>query len=287
MIKDYNFYLFQVEENGKYLKDVPEKLITEEMCWQAVNSNGYALAYVPEKFKTEKMCIQAMIMLIITWHPGWKKSFYDFVPQKFKNQDFLRKALRIHGKILEIIPQELITEEMCIEAVKSYGCALYHVPKEFKTEEICLEAVKENGYALAYVPHELITEEMCWQAIKTKRVNLYYISETSYYPYWSIKVKNEKDSFANYVKEINMNIIKKKYEYYISVLAYVPKKFKTEEICLEAVKNDEKSYAYCEDVLKVPENFVYSFYSTAYEIKKQAEEQFYLFEVKERKNEQK
>ena len=45
---------------GPALKDVPEKLITRELCEKVVSDDGTNIAYVPDKYKTLDLCLSAL-----------------------------------------------------------------------------------------------------------------------------------------------------------------------------------------------------------------------------------
>ena len=54
MIKDYNYYLEKVKDNGWNLRHVPKEMIDYNLCEIAVTQNGCALEFVPEEFKDYK-----------------------------------------------------------------------------------------------------------------------------------------------------------------------------------------------------------------------------------------
>ncbi len=143
---DYAFWLAAVQENGRDLYYVPDKLKTVEMCLAAVRQNGGALNYVPDEFKTEEMC------LVAVQQAGCA---LGYVPVKLKTAELCLVAVQQDGWALAYVPEKLKTVEMCLAAVQQNGHALGDVPKKLKTEEMCLIAVKQNGDALMYVPEKI------------------------------------------------------------------------------------------------------------------------------------
>ena len=146
--------LAAVKDDGKALKNVPEKLKTAEMCLEAVKDDGRALEYVPEKLKTEEMCLEAVKQqsYYAEYHGSVSPEIFAFkyVPEKFK------------------------TAEICLEAVKQKEntWAWSEVPDNARTAEICLLAVKQHGSRLKDVPWGRLNltvpekVELCLEVVK-------------------------------------------------------------------------------------------------------------------------
>ncbi len=49
-----------MEDEGINLKDIPERYVTLEMCFGAVSNNPLSLEFVPESLVNEDLCREAM-----------------------------------------------------------------------------------------------------------------------------------------------------------------------------------------------------------------------------------
>ena len=58
--KLYAKHLAKVKQDGYNIKDIPDELITKEMCLAAVKRSGCTLRYVPDEFKMMSFCIDAV-----------------------------------------------------------------------------------------------------------------------------------------------------------------------------------------------------------------------------------
>jgi hypothetical protein len=101
--------------------EMPNELVTEELCLAVAQKNGHMLIFVPEELKTEAVC---------------------------------RAAVESSG-FLGDVPDKLKTEALCLIAVQKRGASLSQVPERLKTEALCIAAVKQDAYALQYVPKKL------------------------------------------------------------------------------------------------------------------------------------
>lgn len=202
----------------KSLKNLPNELITEEMCKKAVEQGGYALNYVPEGFKTEEIC------RIAVRQNGW---LLEYVPEKFKTEELCKLAVEQDGTALHYVPEELKTKELYLLAMREDPYVLDIIPTEIVEEEAC-KRVLENGWYLDYVPKELRTEEMCKIAVQ----------KLGYWGYGS--------GILSYVPEElrTEEMCKLAVQHDWHCLEYVPEKFKTEEICKIALEQNKDAFEY-------------------------------------------
>ena len=118
-----------VRQEGKYygciLKYVQNK--TYEICKLAVINNGKSLKYVQSKFITEEICKLAVI------NNG--KSL-KYVPSELMTDEICKLAVSKNGIALEFVKPELMTDEICKLAVQQYSDALEFVKQEFRTPEL-------------------------------------------------------------------------------------------------------------------------------------------------------
>ena len=57
---NYGVATMLVKLNGTLLKFVDEKIIDEQLCFNAVEQTGTALIYVPEQFCNERICAEVI-----------------------------------------------------------------------------------------------------------------------------------------------------------------------------------------------------------------------------------
>ena len=99
------------------LHHAPDKVLTVEMCQNAVKDAFWRIADVPSSLKTTEMC----------------------------------NGLGMAG-YLGHVADHIITQEMCNEAVRRGPDAQGYVPDHFRTEKMCEKAFEKNMRLLKYVP---------------------------------------------------------------------------------------------------------------------------------------
>ena len=122
---------------------------------------------------------------------------------------------------LELVAREQRTPDICLAAVKKNGNNIIYVPEDLRTPEICSLAVNHNGDNLNIVPEKYKTPELCLKAVQNIR-------------------RDQRDQFhLNAVPEDlrTQEICSLAVNYNGFNLYYVPKKYKTARLCLEAVQN--------------------------------------------------
>lgn len=204
---------------------------------------------------------------------GWE---LESVPSEFKTPEFCLIAIQQNGLELRHVPSELITQKMCLAAVQRNGLALEYVPEKYITPEICLVSVL-NGGELEIVPEEFKTPEMCLAALTRdcnwtcqfvpesflqnlefcrSVVQLDSWSSTDVYVQWTPTLYIAAILQHSFSLEYIPDEAKRRPECYISAvqqdgfpLRYVPNEFRTQELCLDAVKTNPQAFRY------VPEKF--------------------------------
>ena len=120
----------KLKKDGLFLRQIPKKDQTIEMCKAAISQNPDALKYASRK------CIDADICIA---------------------------AVQKDGNVFRYVPEQFITIEMCLLAVQANADLLNNVPAEWRTKEICLLAVTKKAETLSYVPkekrYEILNEE--------------------------------------------------------------------------------------------------------------------------------
>jgi hypothetical protein len=166
----------------------------------------------------------------------------------------------INPSILEYVPDKFKTEEFCLKCVRLNALNLKGVPEQLKTYELCYEAVSDNGYALELVPPHLITKEMVLKALRYAEA-LKYVPETirDEEVYFEV-IKNATSGlcFDNipekyHTKENFLAVLSNPQAHCKSVWDRIDKSFKTNELLLEAVKLNGRILEILPDEIKTYE----------------------------------
>jgi hypothetical protein len=167
-MKLYLQYLAAVKKDGSRLENVPEELMTAEICLAAVRDWGKAVQYVTEELMTAEICLAAVKQ---------NGNALEVVPEEYKTAEVCLAAVQQNGKVLmhKYIPAAQRTAELCLEAVKNDAWALTFVPEKLKTAEMCLAAVQQDGMRLCNVPEKLKTAEICLAAVQQKSNALTFV----------------------------------------------------------------------------------------------------------------
>ena len=84
-----------------WIREIPDKLKTQEMCNEAMRIEPYSLAFLPDCFKTQEMCDKAIeIDPFILWH----------VPDNLKMQAMCIRAVKAGLGLLEHVPDLFVTQ---------------------------------------------------------------------------------------------------------------------------------------------------------------------------------
>jgi len=194
-------YKYILNLNGLMLLNVIDR--TEELCNIAIENNGLALQFVENS--TYEMC---------------------------------KKAVLSNGLALEFVKDEFKTQELYYLAINNDCDALKFV--EDQTEELCIFSVKINGSALRYVKNQ--TQQICDVASSNieHNVGVLELMKDEFKTYNNCKILLT-NSLCNSIKDVPPALI----TYELCLLAvknshhdlkYVPQEYKTEIICLNAVK---------------------------------------------------
>ncbi len=245
----------------RLLKFIPDNIKNYIFWLECVKFNGECLRKVPEKFKIFELCVEAIKNLKPNCYGVMPHMFMfgllKFIPNNVKNYNFWLECV-INGMFLREVPEEHKTCELCVEAIKN--SELYNfdvdwlfefIPDNIKNYNFWLECVKIKGLYLYKVSENLIDYNLIFIAFKTDGIQLDYKIEN----FKSLElcvdaIKND----MNYLHFLSDKILN--YNFCLKAvkdncgLEGVPKKFVTQELCLEAVK------AYGFDIEYVPEELL-------------------------------
>ncbi|GHT17625.1 hypothetical protein AGMMS4956_21130 [Bacteroidia bacterium] len=153
-----------VKENGNNLKHIPEKMVTQDLCFAAVANKGEALQFALDKFKNAPLCDHAM-----KENP---KLAFLYVPDSVKTPKMCETAVTADGRNLQHVPKEQISKDLCKTAVQNFGKSLEFVPRILCDKEMCMLAVTQEGTNLKFVPDNLKTKSLCTAAQENSTQNL-------------------------------------------------------------------------------------------------------------------
>ncbi len=115
----------KLKNHGLFLKQIPKKEQTLEMCKVAISQNPKALQYASKKCIDAKICFD---------------------------------AIKKDGNVFPYVPEQFITEKMCLLAVQADAELLIYVPSAWKTQKICLLAVTNKPRTFLYIPQKIMYE---------------------------------------------------------------------------------------------------------------------------------
>ncbi len=218
---------------------------TPESVARSVEFLGCYIEYVRDEFITYDLCVAAI------------NSYGGVIPSILTRRNLLSESeyyniclhtVKVNGWDLKYIPSDVHTQELCDTAVKGACWALEFVRDEFKTYDNCYSAVRRNGQTLQFVPDALIDEAMCLAAVKARYPCLNYILRrylTRELCHIAVKgdgadVKNVPEEFMSselaYLAITSPAQSNPTNNMAGSNIQYIPARFLTREIILEALR---------------------------------------------------
>lgn len=152
---------------GAPLIDVPESLITQEMCEIAVELDGYNIGQVPPARFTADLMLKAME----------KGASLQAIPGKYQTEAIQIVAVEKSWNELKFIPADLQSEAVKLTAVKNSGHALQYIPVENRSDAVLLEAVKSQPMALEHIPEHQQTDEIMLEAVSRRGAAIQFIDK--------------------------------------------------------------------------------------------------------------
>lgn len=175
-----------VEFLGCYIEYVRDEFITYDLCVAAINSYGGVIPSILERRNLLSEREYYNICLHTVKVNGWGLKYIpsdvhtqelcdaavkgacwalEFVRDEFKTYDNCYSAVRRNGQTLQFVPDALIDEAMCLAAVKARYPCLNFIPRRFLTRDLCYIAVKGDGADVKNVPEEFMSSELAYLAI--------------------------------------------------------------------------------------------------------------------------
>jgi hypothetical protein len=153
----------------KLISDIDASLITQDFAKNFLIKYPF-LKNIPQELLTEKMCFDYLLK--------FSKDF-EFIPDKFKTYNFCKKIIHKNTTIFHEIPDELKTEELCELALKNSPWNICFIPKhilknsdfmdviykqailDFRNENIIMPiniGINFSNY-ICHIPEKYITDD--------------------------------------------------------------------------------------------------------------------------------
>lgn len=172
----------QAISEGAAIIDVPESLITQQMCEIAVDHDGYNIGQIPPARYTDALMLKALengaslqaipaeyqseAIRLVAVSKSWNE--LKFIPADSQSEAVKIAAVKNSGHALKYIPVENRSDEVLMEAVKSQPLSLEHIPDYQQTDEVNLEAVSRKGAAIQFIRKEDQSDEVLKVALSDK-----------------------------------------------------------------------------------------------------------------------
>lgn len=159
------------------------------------------------------------------------------------------KIVKEYGLNFRYVPKEFKTYEMCLAAVQHNGdwssddeLMITLVPDEHKTYEMYLTSVKGHYYSLGKVPKEHFTAEIFIAAMEQATESVETIDQdnftTEFFTEYLCELQGDIDWIPTrcdgMTHDLYLFVVQKTPEY----LKWVPEEFRSEELCLTAVRQN-------------------------------------------------
>jgi len=184
------------------------------------------------------------------------------VPDNILTEKFILDILKKDYKVIFAIENDKCTPDMYMSALENSGMILRNFPTDMITSDIAMKAVENNSLALKYVPEELKTPEICSCALNAD-VNMGY-EIIGQVPFPDVcqkfleKVESENGdmflAFCSIQKDIiTPDMTKLAVSFEPLCIMSVPERFKTTELCAEAVEKDWMNLRFVPENMKTKE----------------------------------
>ena len=97
----------------------------KQIILESIKRNPMSLEGVPEKYLTEELCYEAIKI---------RGDVLDFIPKKFHSKRISEEAMRTYPLCIENIPKKYLTKEICISALRKSLQSIRFIPKKILKE---------------------------------------------------------------------------------------------------------------------------------------------------------
>ena len=144
------YFLPAVRETDGALSYLPEEMISDEVCYAALQHSYKEIAFFPERFLTDDNCL----MCIRRYQD--EKKINTNLPLEISQSLFkkvARVALKQDGMLLSCLPSWCITKPIIRAAVTQTSGAFRFVPEKKQTPDVQELVVKLDPELLRYIAH--------------------------------------------------------------------------------------------------------------------------------------
>ena len=156
--------------SSKNANQIPENLLTEELCYLHV-SCGFTLADIETKKYLSERIVKRAIQNDI--------NEYVYLPSEFKTKELSLDVLKKDGTLLPFVPCEFTTADMWVDAIGEGVIRkerIDTIPTPFMTDETLTKLIKHDWESIKYIPKQYLTAEVCMTALEQNESAIEYFN---------------------------------------------------------------------------------------------------------------
>jgi hypothetical protein len=147
----YEYYKKLISNDPYEIVNVPDNLITEELCLICVKQNGYLLKYL--KMQSPAIVLQAI-----------KQNGFALQFNQFSDSDeFIQAAIEQNPWTIKLVSDKMKYHQL---AISKEPRILKLFMDHILDKKIYCNAVKENGYVIKYIPPKMQSVKLTGIALK-------------------------------------------------------------------------------------------------------------------------
>jgi len=158
------------------LKNIPTKLLTQNICNHIVKNNPHDIFIIPHEFKTSQMYFDA-------WN-RCKDIKFKHIPDEFKTPEICEIVIKKFPNDFRYVPKNFKTFKLYHILLQINNDNFFKIDDDEKTEELCFaflelsttESMKNIGL-LRFVPYRLRTQLICEYAITRNFDNIAFLPD--------------------------------------------------------------------------------------------------------------
>ena len=151
LFEDQGFHEWVKKSNDIHFELFPAESLNEELLFIAVEKDWKNLSIFPDKVKDENICKLAVKENI---------EALKYVPQEYITEEYALELMDDgRWEVITYITDEKKTKYLCFQAVELNWKALAYVPEKLKNKDQCLKIFAENFEAIKYIPESFISNE--------------------------------------------------------------------------------------------------------------------------------
>ncbi len=249
----YEFALMSVCYEPELIIDIPDRLLTEELCTVVIETIIHIrMDLILPRIISLGLLTKEMSLIIVR---GCGKNI-KLIPKDMIDYTIYLEAIKKDGSVLELVPEDIQTEEMLILAVTD-SCYNIKYFKKRITNDLWLRLLKINSYTFEYIPNELKTPEVCILSVKQDICMTEFLPEYMFTPQLCKKLIKISSSTMSYIplkyitRDMCVKVIEdnKDNEEDIDYIEYIPESILDVDLCRMALYNGASRYS-------IPDNFL-------------------------------